>query len=137
MAHTASASYGTAVMCARQAQEKLAHDLLVLDLSQIEGSPSEFFVIASVDSAAQLRSVRDAILRAMKNEGFGLPRIDGNDESNWIVLDYFDVVVHIMLNDARTFYNLERMWGDAKVWGITSEGAAHELKNVPRRSAIS
>jgi ribosome-associated protein len=76
-------------------------------------------------------------VRAMKDDGVGMPRIDGNDESNWIVLDYFDVVVHIMMDDARTFYNLERMWGDAKVWGITSEGAAHELKNIPRRSAIS
>jgi len=137
LALTASASYGTAVMCARQAQEKLAHDLLVLDLSAIDGSPSEFFVIASVGSTTQLRSVRDAIQRAMKDAGFGMPRIDGNDDSNWIVLDYFDVVVHIMLDDARAFYNLERMWGDAKVWGITSEGAAHELQNIPRRSAIS
>ena len=73
----------------------------------------------------------------MKSNGYDAPRVDGSDDSNWIVLDYFDVVIHVMRDEARGFYNLERMWGDAKPIGITSEGAPHELGSIPRRSAIS
>ena len=137
MALNTDASFDTAVTCARLAQEKQAHDLLVLDLSDLDGSPSNYFVIASVDSLTQLRAVRDNILRQMKTDGYDKPRVDGAEEATWIVLDYFDVVVHLMLDEARGFYNLERMWGDAKPIGITSEGAPHELGSIPRRSAIS
>ena len=126
---------GRAVLCARIAQDKLAHDLLVLDLSGIEASPAEFFVIASVDSDAQLRAVSDAIQRTMKELGFGSARVDGKAGSTWVVIDYFDVVVHVMINEARAFYNLERLWGDAKAYGLTPAGAPKILTEFPRRGA--
>lgn len=124
---------GRAVLCARLAQDKQAHDLLVLDLSDLETSPAEFFVLASVNSDAQMKAVTDNIQRVMKELGFGSARVDGTAGSSWMVLDYFDVVVHVMNNEARAFYNLERLWGDAKAYGITPAGAARALASFPRR----
>jgi ribosome-associated protein len=126
---------GRAVLCARLAKDKQARDLLVLDLSALDSSPAEFFVIATVDSDAQMRAVTESIQRQLKEHGYGLPKVDGASNSTWMVLDYFDVVVHVMRGDARTHYNLERLWGDAKVYSITEAGAARALAAMPRRSA--
>ncbi len=126
---------GRAVLCARLAKDKQAHDLLVLDLSKLDSSPADFFVIATVDSEAQMRAVTDHIQRQLRELGYGSPRVDGTSVSTWMVLDYFDVVVHVMRRDARMHYNLERMWGDAKAYGITEAGAARALTTMRRRSA--
>ncbi len=106
------------------AQEKLAHDLLILDLTSIESSPADFFVIASVDSEAQLKAASDNIEDAMRAVGLGSPRSEGRGTSTWIILDYFDVVVHIMLASTREFYKLERLWGGAKAYTLNEKGAA-------------
>lgn len=115
---------GRAVLCARIAQEKLAHDILALDLSEIEAAPAEYFVIASVDSDAQLRATADAIEDAMRSLGLGSPRSEGRGTSTWVILDYFDIVVHLMLSTTREFYKLERLWGDAKAFTLTEKGTA-------------
>lgn len=126
---------GRAVLCARLAKDKQAHDLLLLDLTAIDSSPSDFFVIATVDSEAQMRAVADSIQRTLKELGLGTAKVDGSSASSWLVLDYFDVVVHVMRRDARLHYNLERLWGDAKAYGISESGAARALTSIPRRSA--
>lgn len=115
---------GRAVLCARLAQEKLAHDILVLDLGEIEAAPAEYFVIASVDSDAQLRAAADSIEDAMRSLGLGSPRSEGRGTSTWVILDYFDIVVHLMLTSTREFYKLERLWGDAKAYTLTEKGTA-------------
>lgn len=115
---------GRAVLCARLAQEKLAHDILVLDLGDIEAAPAEYFVIASVDSDAQLRAAADSIEDAMRSLGLGSPRSEGRGTSTWVILDYFDIVVHLMLSTTRDFYKLERLWGDAKAYTLTEKGTA-------------
>lgn len=122
---------GRAVLCARLAQEKLAHEILILDLSGIETSPADCFVIATVDSDAQLRAIADSIEVTLKHMGFGFPRLERKGESAWVILDYFDVVVHVMLPDAREFYKLERLWGDAPAMTLTDSGAT---KAVPKTS---
>jgi ribosome-associated protein len=126
---------GRAVLCARLAKDKQAHDLLLLDMSELDSSPAEFFVVATVDSEAQMRAVTDSIQRHCRDLGFGSPRVDGSTSSTWMVLDYFDVVVHVMRSDARIHYNLERLWGDAKLYDITESGAARAIRTIPRRSA--
>ncbi|MCO6465201.1 MAG: ribosome silencing factor [Bradyrhizobiaceae bacterium] len=126
---------GRAVLCARLAKEKQAHNLLILDLGKLESSPAEFFVIATVDSEAQMRAVTDLIERTMRELGYGSAKVDGSHNSSWVVLDYFDVVVHVMRSDARLHYNLERLWGDAKVYTLSETGAAKALNGIPRRSA--
>ncbi len=137
MALDTSTTYGKAVFCARMAQDKQAHDILILDMTEIEGAPAEYFVIASVTSDAQMQAVTNAISRSMKELGLGSARMEGNRESPWTILDYFDIVIHVMMSDTRDFYRLERLWGDARAFGLTNEGAPHELSTVPRRSASS
>lgn len=122
------------MLCARVAQSKLAHDLLILDLTNIESAPAEFFVLASCDSVAQLRAVTEAIDEQCKQLGMGDPRIHGKSSESWVVLDYFDVVVHVMTTEARAFYTLERLWGDADMYTITNVGAA---KSVTIRKSLA
>jgi ribosome-associated protein len=123
------------VLCARLAQEKLAHDIRILDLGLIESSPAEFFVIVTVDSLAQMRAVADSIEVTLKQMGFGFPRTDAKGESTWMILDYFDVVVHIMLGEARDFYKLERLWGDAPAMTLTDSGATTKAVAISKRTA--
>jgi ribosome-associated protein len=122
------------VLCARLAQEKLAHDILVLDLGDIEAAPAEYFVIASVDSDAQLRAAADSIEDAMRSLGLGSPRSAGRGTSTWVILDYFDIVVHLMLTTTREFYKLERLWGDAKAYTLTEAGTAKATKISTKRT---
>ncbi len=123
------------MLCARVAQEKLAHDLLILDLSSIDASPAEFFVIVSVDSEAQLKAVSDHIEDAMRAVGLGNPRSEGRGTSTWVILDYFDIVIHIMLKTTREFYKLERLWGDAKAYTLNEKGAA-KATTIQSKKAI-
>lgn len=127
---------GRAVLCARLAQEKLAHDILILDLTALETPPADFFVIVTVDSEAQIKAVTDSIEHTLKTMGFGYPNHEGKGTSTWVILDYFDVVVHVMLASARDFYNLERLWGDAKAYTLTPAGAARAT-TVKSRRAVS
>lgn len=115
---------GKAVLVGRLAQEKLAHDILLLDLTNIESAPADFFVILTVDSESQARAVTDSISQGCKAVGFGNPKLDGRGSVHWVVLDYFDIVVHIMQPDAREFYKLEKLWGDATAYTLTNAGAA-------------
>ncbi|MFN4907713.1 MAG: ribosome silencing factor [Bacteroidota bacterium] len=126
---------GRAVLCARMAQEKLAHDILILDLTEIETPPADFFVIVTVDSEAQIKAVTDSIEHTLKSMGFGYPNHEGKGTSTWVILDYFDVVVHVMLASARDFYKLERLWGDAKAYTLTPSGTPRATKLTPRRAS--
>ncbi|MCX6140262.1 MAG: ribosome silencing factor [Candidatus Kapabacteria bacterium] len=126
---------GRAVLCARLAQEKQAHELLLLDLTTVETSPADFFVIASVDSDAQLKAVSDNIEDTMRKMGFGSPRSEGRGTSTWVILDYFDILVHIMVKATRDFYKLERLWGDAKAYTLTEAGAA-KATTVTKKKAV-
>lgn len=139
MTHTSlnSELNGKAVLCARLATEKHASHVLILDLAKIEGAPAEYFIIASVESDSQMNAVVDSIVKTMKETGNGTARKDNVGDSSWAVLDYFDIVVHVMDTELREFYNLERLWGDAKIFGINHEGVAHELSSAPRRSVSS
>ena len=127
---------GRAVLCARMAQDKQAKDLLILDLSELESAPAEFFVVATVESDAQMRAVCESIHNTMKSMGFGAPRIEGKTKSSWTILDYFDIVVHVMRKEAREFYKLERLWGDAKSFTLTASGVARSVPLLSRRSAV-
>ncbi len=128
---------GRAVLCARLAQEKQAHDILVLDLTALDTPPADFFVIVTVDSEAQIKAVTDSIEYTLKTMGFGYPNHEGKGTSTWVILDYFDVVVHVMLGSAREFYKLERLWGDAKAYTLTPAGAPKATTIPTRRAAVA
>jgi ribosome-associated protein len=84
-----------------------------MDLTNYETAPTDFFVICSSDSANQSIAITDFLLRQSKNVGLDRPKVEGDIVADWILIDFFDVVVHIMLKEIRNFYQLEKLWKDA------------------------
>jgi ribosome-associated protein len=96
-------------------QEKKAIDILVLDLRKVKNAVADFFVICSGGSDKQLdaisESVDDEVYKAVKENPW---HIEGRTNKEWVLMDYFDVVVHIFRKDKREFFALEKLWGDAE-----------------------
>jgi len=95
------------------AEDKKALDLVVLDLRKAAGF-TDFFVIASGANARQVRAIADAVMEALAADGVKPAHVEGYDQSEWILLDYFDFVVHVFAPETRMFYGLERLWGSAE-----------------------
>lgn len=110
-----------AVLCAQLADDKLANYIVVLDLNELESSPASFFVLCSCESTAQVNAVKDLILENAKNYRLVKPRVEGDEISEWVVIDFFDVVVHIMLQELRDFYKIEKLWSDAKFYTVNND----------------
>ncbi len=91
---------------------KKGFDVKILDLRQLTAM-ADYFVICSADSDTQVKAIADEIDKNLKDEGIRLWHKEGYKGLNWVLLDYVDVVVHIFKKDVRTYYNLERLWGDA------------------------
>lgn len=91
--------------------DKRAVDIAVLDLREASDS-LDWFVIASGESAPQLKAMEDSVRERMKIAGV-LPRGVEGPSNRWVLLDYGNVVVHVMSTDARDFYDLEGLWADA------------------------
>lgn len=91
---------------------KKAVDVCTLDLRGLT-SMTDFFVICHGDSDAQVKAIADAVIEGMRKEGGAVWHCEGYEHLNWVLLDYVDVVVHVFRKEARAFYNLERLWGDA------------------------
>ncbi|MBP7827197.1 MAG: ribosome silencing factor [Verrucomicrobia bacterium] len=102
-----------ALLCRELADNKKAEDIVILDLRQLS-SITDYFVIASATSEPHLRAVVNEITDKLQREVGLHPRaVDGKPPSAWLVLDYFDVIVHVMRADLRERYDLEGLWGDA------------------------
>lgn len=113
-----------AIAIAKIAQSKLATDILILDLRKIESAPADFFVMCTTNNPTQSKAVFDEIYYATKQFQITLPRYEGLDSLEWIVIDYFDVVVNIMSEQARNYYRLEKLWSDAKFLTLNEESEA-------------
>ena len=102
-----------ALLCRELADVRKAVNIVVLNVSAVS-SVTDYFVIASGTSEPHLRAITDEITDKLRDEHDLRPRaIDGTLHTAWIVLDYFDVIVHVMRADIRERYNLEGLWGDA------------------------
>ncbi|HEX4719979.1 MAG TPA: ribosome silencing factor [Thermoleophilaceae bacterium] len=102
-----------ALRVAEIASDKVAQDIRVFDLRGIV-SYTDFFVICSGGTERQTKAIHDAIYQELKNVYGRLPRrVEGLTESRWILMDYLDAVIHIFTPDARRYYRLEQLWGDA------------------------
>ena len=97
----------------KAAQDKQAVDLVVLDLRKAAGF-TDFFIICSGTSSRQVLAIADGIKETLAATGAKPSHTEGADRSDWILLDYFDFIVHIFAPDKRTFYGLERLWGNAE-----------------------
>ena len=92
---------------------KKAYDVLLIDLRNLTAF-ADFFVICSADSDVQVKAIADDVDRSLRDEGVKCWHKEGYQALNWVLLDYVDVVVHVFKKDAREFYNLEKLWGDAR-----------------------
>jgi ribosome-associated protein len=102
-----------AVACREFADSKKAENIIVLDVHEIS-SITDYFVIASGTSEPHLRAISEEITEKLREEHKLRPRaIDGTLQGGWLVLDFFDVIVHLMRTDVRAHYDLEGLWGDA------------------------
>ncbi|MEO6034351.1 MAG: ribosome silencing factor [Verrucomicrobiota bacterium] len=102
-----------ALLCRDLAENKKAEDVVVLDVSEIS-TITDYFVIATGSSEPHLRAIMNEITDTLRDEHSLRPRaIDGELQTAWQVLDFFDVIVHVMRQDVREKYDLETLWGDA------------------------
>ncbi len=97
-------------------QQKKGQDLVELDLTKLDEAPTDTFIICHGDSTIQVKAIADNILREVKKNIGTLPNhVEGQQNATWILIDYFDIVVHIFNSEAREFYQLEALWSDAEV----------------------
>ena len=95
------------------AEDKQALNLVVLDLRKAGGF-TDYFVLASGSNARQVRAIADGVMEALAADGVKPAHVEGYDRSEWILIDYFDFIVHIFSPETRAFYSLERLWGSAE-----------------------
>ena len=105
------------------AQEKLAEDVVILDMRPVL-SYTDFFVICTGRNARQTKAIWDEVHERLKHEGRVLPlRVEGASEGSWIVGDYLDTVLHVFTPEARDYYRLEDLWGDVPSVSVEAASA--------------
>jgi len=98
----------------RLALSKKAFDVKILNLKKIS-SVCDYFVICTGSVDVHVKAITDAVEFGLKEKGVRPSHREGGDGATWMLLDYFDVVVHVFSENAREFYALENLWGDAPV----------------------
>ncbi len=97
-------------------QEKKGHDIVSLDLRNIKNAVADFFIVCHGDSKTQVdaiaRSVEEEVYKKFKEDPF---HMEGKGNAEWILIDYFNVVVHIFQKEKREFYGIEKLWADAEI----------------------
>ena len=91
---------------------KKGYDVRIIDLRSLT-TFSDFFVICSADSDTQVKAIADEVDKSLRDEGIKCWHKEGYTALSWVLLDYVDVVVHVFKKEAREFYNIEKLWGDA------------------------
>jgi len=96
-------------------QDIKGKNIVKLDLTELEDSPTDYFIICEGDSTTQVRAISNNIKRRVKQEKEITPNhTEGVDGSQWILVDYFDTIVHIFHPEKRAYYEIEELWSDAK-----------------------
>ena len=97
-------------------QDIKGKNIVRLDLREIDDSPTDFFIICDGESTTQIRAIANNVRDKIKEEIGLLPSFtEGQDASKWVLVDYFDIVVHVFYPETREFYELEDLWSDAIV----------------------
>lgn len=96
------------------AEDKKAINIVALNLKEVS-LVADYFVICSGNSDTQVQAITTEVRKQAENRGVRIRGLEGLDSSRWVLLDLGDVIVHIFHRDEREYYNLERLWSDAKV----------------------
>jgi len=102
-------------------QTKKGREIRILDLRKLSGGIADCFVICSAEADRQVKAIADEVDDRLQDQGIRCFHKEGFETLNWVLLDYFDVVVHIFRAEARSYYNLEKLWGDVPVIKIANE----------------
>ena len=100
------------LQAARAAYGKKATEVVALNLGKV--SFTDYFLICTGQNRRQVKAIAEAIEMTLGTSGTRPAHVEGYDRSDWILLDYFDFVVHVFTADQRRFYSLERLWGSAE-----------------------
>jgi ribosome-associated protein len=95
--------------------DKKGHQVISLDLKKIKDTPSDYFIITHGDSSTQVRAIYMNVVEEAEKHGFSPYHTEGMKNSEWIIIDFVDVVVHVFYRDRRDFYFMEELWNDAKL----------------------
>lgn len=117
---------------------KKGYDVKIVDLRKL-ATFADYFIICSADSDTQVKAIADEIDKKLRDEGIKCWHKEGFMALQWVLLDYVDVVVHIFKKDAREFYNLEKLWGDAEIIEVVDpmlkpKKEVAEKKKTPRKT---
>ncbi|SBW22201.1 iojap family protein [Candidatus Protofrankia californiensis] len=116
-----------ALEAAQAAADKLAHDIVVLDVSE-RLAITDCFVVASADNERQVKAVVDGIEEHLRGFDAKPVRREGEREGRWVLLDFADVVVHVQRGEERTYYDLERLWKDCPRVAFTDRDLARHAE---------
>jgi ribosome-associated protein len=114
-----------AILIANAMVSKKAHNVVTMDLRRVT-STTDYFVVCSADSDTQVRAIADAVEDATDEAGAPVWKSEGRQTLSWVILDFVDVVAHVFHRESRTFYNLERLWADAKTVAISDDDEKHK-----------
>jgi ribosome-associated protein len=107
-----------ALLCRKLAENKKAENTVILDVRKVS-SVTDYFVIVSGGSEPHLRAIVNEVIDQLREEHQLRPRaVEGDASAAWQVLDFFDVIMHVMRADVREKYDLESLWGDAPRVGV-------------------
>jgi len=97
-------------------REKKGRQIISIDLSEVENSICDFFIICHGDSVTQVGAITESIEKKLKEEArIRAHHVEGLQNSQWVLLDYFDILVHVFQEEFRSFFKLEELWADGKV----------------------
>ncbi len=97
-------------------REKKGHQIVTIDLSEVEHSICDRFIICHGESTTQVGAIAESIAMELKEKtGIRAHHVEGLQNSQWVLIDFFDVLVHVFLEESRSFYRLEELWADGKV----------------------
>jgi len=97
-------------------QDIKGKNIVQLDLRSLDDAPADFFIICEGDSSTQVKAISENIGRKIKEKtGLHPNHTEGMEGAKWILVDYFDTVVHVFYPETRAFYEIEELWGDAQI----------------------
>lgn len=109
-------------LAAQALDSKKGEDIRILDLRKVHGAPAEYFVIASGNVPSHVSALSDTVFEVVKKAtGLNPYKVEGYQNAEWILMDYFDVVVHIFQKAKREFFRLDELWSDGEELSISTK----------------
>ncbi len=112
--------------------DKKAIDIVVMDISAV-ASFADYFLLCSGDSSRQMHAIADEVEAKLAAKGYRSAHVEGYNNAEWILLDYVDLVIHIFSRKARAYYDLERLWRDAKTLDVAQLIEVEKQESAPAR----